>query len=581
MSDVKKKLIDALDRYLRQDETAGDTDNGVYRQGQAAMSDALTSAPAEPPFITAMIDARRERYSLDQSCTPAFLHWLDTIAPREGVGANEAWNAGVEWQKTHGAPADPWITQMAEQANLIDRERLEKWLVAYGISTGESRERFSALVGEHVNYLTREEPFSAPAETPPAAGAIDARGQEAGREVPIAPDVCPITGRKFWGNMDHPERGMVALYGGPYDSYSIPELCDDGELRCEHYDQDAGEWEEGGVPAGWFFAEQPELASREKAPAAAQAAPFGIIDPDYARYYTLIRTTAWQCGYAIGLHGSFTRDLDLIAVPWTPQALPPDLLVKQIEYRTDLKRQEEAFRAKPHGRMCWSLLLPGFTDPRWIDLSVMAALASPPEAPAAAGAAQAVGGWQAMQDDPRVNEIVSALYRRFKDWSMRGFTADDVTWCEVKAEIIKMFALAATPAPETMPSHQEMADAMAAAPRGFMCPLCGRDYPHPHSPEEIIIYRNGVKWGRSNGKESWIRPNRAGLAQDEGHDAGATGSARGPGADQHLQHRTGQSDDHRAGTECDSQGAGVSGESPIRETVALKAAQPIEREDGK
>jgi hypothetical protein len=106
-------------------------------------------------------------------------------------------------------------------------------------------------------------------------------------------------------------------------------------------------------------------------PAPLTALPFGIIDPDYARYYTLIRTTAWQCGYAIGLHGSFTRDLDLIAVPWTAQALPPDLLIKQLEYRTDLRRQEEAFRAKPHGRMCWSLLLPGFTDPRWIDLSVM------------------------------------------------------------------------------------------------------------------------------------------------------------------------------------------------------------------
>lgn len=79
---------------------------------------------------------------------------------------------------------------------------------------------------------------------------------------------------------------------------------------------------------------------------------------------------------------------------------------------------------------------------------IAAALASRERAPAAAGAAQAVGDWESMQDDPRVNEIVSALYRRFKDWSMRGFTADDVTWCEVKAEIIKLFALAATPAPE-------------------------------------------------------------------------------------------------------------------------------------
>lgn len=105
-----------------------------------------------------------------------------------------------------------------------------------------------------------------------AGAAIAAREQEPSREVPTAPDVCPITSRKFWGNMDHPERGMVALYGGPYDSYSIPELCEDGELRSEHYDQDAGEWEEGGVPAGWFYADQPELASRDEAPAPQQSA---------------------------------------------------------------------------------------------------------------------------------------------------------------------------------------------------------------------------------------------------------------------------------------------------------------------
>ena len=61
MSDVKKKLIDALDRYLRQDETAGDTDNGVYRQGQAAMSDALTSAPAEPDAYNRRLRAQLEQ----------------------------------------------------------------------------------------------------------------------------------------------------------------------------------------------------------------------------------------------------------------------------------------------------------------------------------------------------------------------------------------------------------------------------------------------------------------------------------------------------------------------------------------
>ena len=49
-------------------------------------------------------------------------------------------------------------------------------------------------------------------------------------------------------------------------------------------------------------------------------AHYGIIDPDYARVYTQARIIAWQYGYACVMHGSFTRDLDLLLVPWTEQA---------------------------------------------------------------------------------------------------------------------------------------------------------------------------------------------------------------------------------------------------------------------
>lgn len=77
---------------------------------------------------------------------------------------------------------------------------------------------------------------------------------------PIAPAICPITGRKFWGNIDHPERGLVATYGGPFDTYSIPYLSDDNELRVERFDQDAGDWVEGGEPCGWYSDEQPAIA---------------------------------------------------------------------------------------------------------------------------------------------------------------------------------------------------------------------------------------------------------------------------------------------------------------------------------
>lgn len=45
--------------------------------------------------------------------------------------------------------------------------------------------------------------------------------------------------------------------------------------------------------------------------------------------------------------------------------------------------------------------------------------------------------------------VVSALYRRFKDWSKRGFGPDDVTWCEVKADIDALISSAClSPAPD-------------------------------------------------------------------------------------------------------------------------------------
>lgn len=96
-----------------------------------------------------------------------------------------------------------------------------------------------------------------------------------------------------------------------------------------------------------------------------------ILDPDYARLFTIIRVVAWQHGYAIGLHGSFTRDLDLIAVPWAEKCCTAELLVERIAWNTDLQKQDDSPTTKPHGRLAWSLLFKEEKDPRWIDISVM------------------------------------------------------------------------------------------------------------------------------------------------------------------------------------------------------------------
>ena len=49
----------------------------------------------------------------------------------------------------------------------------------------------------------------------------------------------------------------------------------------------------------------------------------------------------------------------------------------------------------------------------------------------------------------------------------------------------------------TVPSQQEIAASLKnGANGGTRCPVCARTHIHDHTPEELIIYRNGVKYGR-------------------------------------------------------------------------------------
>lgn len=87
------------------------------------------------------------------------------------------------------------------------------------------------------------------------------------------PDVCPVTGREFFMVIEAENGDMVATYGGPYDSYTIPAWDpDDKEFRSERYDHDRGEWVEGGEPYPFelihserLIAMEQQLASREAA----------------------------------------------------------------------------------------------------------------------------------------------------------------------------------------------------------------------------------------------------------------------------------------------------------------------------
>lgn len=56
---------------------------------------------------------------------------------------------------------DPYTEHMAAQAGLINIERLQKWLAAYGIAAPSSQEEMAATVGQQINKLLRQEPFPA------------------------------------------------------------------------------------------------------------------------------------------------------------------------------------------------------------------------------------------------------------------------------------------------------------------------------------------------------------------------------------------------------------------------------------
>lgn len=93
----------------------------------------------------------------------------------------------------------------------------------------------------------------------------------------------------------------------------------------------------------------------------------------------LTRATARGKGYALAVHGSLFRDLDVVAVPWAEEACSAQELAEAICEMlvrcglafgwtadcTDGKGHE-----KPLGRMAWSISLSRHDGPRYLDLSI-------------------------------------------------------------------------------------------------------------------------------------------------------------------------------------------------------------------
>lgn len=113
------------------------------------------------------------------------------------------------------------------------------------------------------------------------------------------------------------------------------------------------------------------------------------VAPAYISLYPLLSEIAREMGYALAVHGTVSRDFDLVAVPWTDKAVPMRKLVtaianacggvvrKRYEINPGMASKNPKLRVmgknperRPHGRMAWAILIEGERT-TYIDLSVM------------------------------------------------------------------------------------------------------------------------------------------------------------------------------------------------------------------
>ena len=50
----------------------------------------------------------------------------------------------------------------------------------------------------------------------------------------------------------------------------------------------------------------------------------------YASIYNDLREAALSCGWALGLHGSLSADMDIMAMPWTEDARPVEEMIQAL-----------------------------------------------------------------------------------------------------------------------------------------------------------------------------------------------------------------------------------------------------------
>lgn len=89
--------------------------------------------------------------------------------------------------------------------------------------------------------------------------------------------------------------------------------------------------------------------------------------PIYIGAYKELAEIARKHGYAMAVHGSVARDLDLICIPWVDDAAGPQAVVDEITSTFAFKETDKPPRIREHGRIVYTLLV-SFGD-CFLDLS--------------------------------------------------------------------------------------------------------------------------------------------------------------------------------------------------------------------
>jgi hypothetical protein len=102
----------------------------------------------------------------------------------------------------------------------------------------------------------------------------------------------------------------------------------------------------------------------------------------YVAIIPRLTEAAREVGYAVAVHGSLGRDLDLVAIPWVEEAVSAEKLIlcllAAVGYNARLSHRQEGKDPtqgngdipgkKPHGRLSWSI---HFDNGLYVDVSVM------------------------------------------------------------------------------------------------------------------------------------------------------------------------------------------------------------------